>query len=178
MRNSEGADLVIGAGDFCNMRSGLPGAMSLLKDIQRPFVAVPGNAESIEELRDAAHAETTVLHGESVTLSGLTVLGIGYGIPQTPFGAWSCDLSEDAAAELLSPFDHADILVTHSPPFGIADVTSQGKSVGSTAILAAIDRIKPKLVLCGHIHDSWGQEGTVGSSRIVNLGPDGMWFQI
>ena len=51
---SAGADLVIGAGDFCNMRQGLHEAMALLEGMQAPMVAVPGNAESADELRAAA----------------------------------------------------------------------------------------------------------------------------
>jgi Icc-related predicted phosphoesterase len=172
------ADLVIGAGDFCNMREGLPEALNLLSGIAAPMVLVPGNAESAEELRDAAHAGTTVLHGEAAEVGGLRIFGLGYGIPVTPFGAWSCDLDEETAARLLAHCDAADLLVTHSPPKGIADVTSQGRSIGSTAIREAILRIAPRLALCGHVHDSWGQEGRLGDSRVVNLGPAPNWFEI
>lgn len=173
---SRQADLVIGAGDFCNMRQGLPEAMNLLAGIAAPMAVVPGNAESAEELRDAAHSGTTVLHGEAVDIGGLRLFGLGYGVPVTPFGAWSCDLTEDAAAAMLAGCEAADILVTHSPPRGVADVTSAGQSVGSTAIRDAVRRIGPRLVLCGHIHDSWGREGTLGAARVVNLGPAGTWF--
>lgn len=172
------ADLVIGAGDYCNTRQNLAGAMALLKDIKRPFVAVPGNAESIEELREAAHTDMYILHGETLEINGLRIGGIGYGVPVTPFGDWSCDLNENKAAELLAPMSGLDILITHSPPHGVADVTSQGQSVGSIAIKEAIARISPKLVLCGHIHDSWGVEGTIGATRVVNLGPKGRWFKL
>ena len=172
------ADLVIGAGDFCNLRQGLPEAMALLEGMQAPMVAVPGNAESADELRAAAGPGVTVLHGDGCTIDGLKIFGLGYGVPRTPFGAWSCDLSEAFAAELLAGCEKAHVLVTHSPPKGVADMTSAGQSVGSTAIRAAIERIRPRLALCGHIHDSWGKEGRVGASRVVNLGPRVSWFEV
>lgn len=172
------ADLVIGAGDFCNMREGLVGAMSLIGGMKRPFVMVPGNAESAEELREAAHQGMTVLHGDGAEVAGLTLFGLGYGIPVTPFGAWSCDMSEAEAARMLAACEAADILVTHSPPKGVADVTSSGQSVGSTAIRDAVLRIGPKLVLCGHIHDSWGRSGALGDAHVHNLGPTPNWFEI
>ncbi|MSU91304.1 serine/threonine protein phosphatase [Rhodobacteraceae bacterium 2CG4] len=172
------ADLVIGAGDFCNMRAGLAGAMSLLADIRRPMLFVPGNAESADELRAAAHEGMAVLHGEAIDIGGVRIFGLGYGVPVTPFGAWSCDLTEDEAAAALQACRGADILVTHSPPRGIADATSAGASVGSTAIRAAIERIGPQLALCGHVHDSWGRVGSIGGTRVCNLGPTPNWFEV
>lgn len=172
------AELVIGAGDFCNMRQGLDVAMDLLSGIGAPFVVVPGNAESVEELTNAAPPEVHILHGTDVEIGGLRLFGLGYGVPVTPFGSWSCDLTEAAASELLNRCDTADILITHSPPKGVADVTSQGVSVGSEAVRAAIIRVQPQLALCGHIHDSWGTRGRIGTTEVVNLGPTVNWFEV
>jgi Icc-related predicted phosphoesterase len=172
------ADLVIGAGDFCNMRQDLAGAVGLLAGISGPMVLVPGNAESDAELRRAAPENAHVLHGQGVEIGGLKLFGLGYGVPVTPFGAWSCDLPETEAETMLDGCQAADILVLHSPPKGVVDRTSGGISVGSTAILAAIERLQPSLALCGHIHDSWGQSGMVGRTKVVNLGPFANWFDL
>lgn len=172
------ADLVIGAGDFCNARQDLAAALALLDGIDVPFVVVPGNAESVTELQAAVRPGTHVLHGTSVTVDGSTIFGLGYAVPETPFGDWSCDLNEAQAAAMLAACSEADVLVVHSPPKGVADVTSRGVSVGSTAIRDAILRIGPKLAVCGHIHDSWGQEGRIGQTRVVNLGPTPNWFEM
>ena len=172
------ADLVIGAGDFCNMRQDLPGAMALLADMSAPLVVVPGNAESHDELLAAAPEGVTVLHGAGVVIGGLVIFGLGYAVPETPFGDWSCDLSEEQATAMLAPCQGADIMVLHSPPKGIADATSQGVSVGSVAIHDAITRVQPQLAFCGHIHDSWGKAGHIGATRVVNLGPGINWFEL
>lgn len=175
---SETADLVLGAGDFCNHRKGLAEAMEMLAGITAPMVLVPGNAESADELRAAARANMTVLHGEAATVAGMRCFGLGYGVPTTPFGDWSCDLTEAEAETMLDTCEAADILVLHSPPKGIGDETSNGLSVGSIAIRDAITRIQPKLAVCGHIHDSWGTTGRIGRARIANLGPTPNWFDI
>lgn len=172
------ADLVIGAGDFCNHRAGLSDAMAMLAPITAPLIVVPGNAESADELHAAALPNMTVLHGSGTQAGDLTLFGLGYGVPVTPFGDWSCDLTEAEAADMLTPCTAADILITHSPPKGVADATSAGLSVGSTAIRDAIERVQPRLALCGHIHDSWGREGQIGRTRIVNLGPTANWFTL
>jgi uncharacterized protein len=179
------ADLVIGVGDFCAQRRGLDDAMAMLAPVLPKAVLIPGNAESADELRAAADP-ATVLHGEAAERAGLRLFGLGYAVPRTPFGAWSCDLDEDEAEALLGrmrPADGApdgapDILIVHSPPKGVADRTSGGALVGSTAVRAAIERCRPRLVLCGHIHDSWGASGTIGASRVHNLGPRPSWFEL
>ncbi|ASM73277.1 MULTISPECIES: metallophosphoesterase family protein [Roseobacteraceae] len=174
---SADADLVVGAGDYCNMRQDIEGAMALLDGITAPLVLVPGNAESVDELRAAA-PRATVLHGEGLTIGGLRLFGLGCGVPPTPFGEWSCDLDEDTAAAMLQGCDGTDLLICHAPPKGMVDVTSGGISVGSTAIRAAVERAQPKLMMCGHIHDCWGQEGQIGDTRVVNLGPTVNWFTL
>ena len=171
------ADLVLGAGDFCNMRQGLDQAMDLLAGLAAPMLAVPGNAESPEELAAALTPNMTLIHGRSETVDGVTFFGLGCAVPPTPFGDWSVDLSEEEAAALLDTCDGADVLVLHSPPKGVGDQTSAGLSVGSPAIRAAIERIGPRLAVCGHIHDSWGVTGRIGTTEVVNLRPQPNWFE-
>ncbi len=164
------ADLVIGAGDFATMRKGLAEMMALLKPLDGKAVYVAGNAESADELGAATAA--TVLHGSAATIAGLALFGIGYAIPETPFGGWSCDLSEANAEVMLAAMTPCDILISHSPPKGVADIGSGGRSLGSTAVRAAIERAQPRYCLCGHIHDSWGTRGRIGATEIINLGPE------
>ena len=172
------ADLVLGAGDFCNMRQGLDAAMDLLAGLRAPMLAIPGNAESPDELSAALQDGTTMLHATGCQIDGLTFFGLGCAVPPTPFGPWSVDLNEDEAETLLAACDHADVLLLHSPPKGVADRTSSGHSVGSVAIRDAIERIQPRLAVCGHIHDCWGATGQIGTTRVVNLGPTPNWFDL
>ena len=174
---SADADLVVGAGDFCNGRHGLTEAMDMLWTVLDKAIFVPGNAESADELRAAA-GEATVLHGQGCTREGLQIFGLGYAVPVTPFGSWSCDLSEAEAEEMLAGVADCDLLIVHSPPKGVADRSRAGQSLGSTAIRAAIERAQPRLVVCGHIHDSWGKTGQIGASDVHNLGPTVNWFNL
>ena len=65
------------------------------------------------------------------------------------------------------------MLVVHSPPKGHVD-----DGLGSTAILAAIERARPRLAVCGHIHQCWERESRVGETPVRNLGPVGAYFDV
>ena len=172
------ADVVVGAGDYATMRKGLEGTIKLLSAISAPAVLVPGNAESDTELWQACAAwkGAHVLHGQALQLEGAQFFGLGGGVPPTPF-PWSFDLSEDEAAARLESCPDGAILVVHSPPKGYVDEV-HGRHLGSRAILEAIERRRPALVLCGHIHQCWGEEAEIGTTPVVNVGPEGRFFDI
>lgn len=173
-------DIVVGAGDFCIARRGLEDTIAVLSNITVPTVLVPGNSESASELRaacrdwNAAH----VLHGEGGTIENIPFFGIGGGIPVTPFGAWSYDFTEAEAADLLSDCPAGAVLVSHSPPERVVDRDSNGQHLGSTAVRDAIEEKEPQLVVCGHIHGSWEERGTIGRTPVINAGPNGVVWDV
>ena len=168
---SREVDVVIGAGDFASVHRGLEELIDMLVVIETPTVLVPGNNETEDALRGACGGwrAAHVLHGEGVELGGVPFFGLGAGVPTTPW-PWSFDLTEDEAAEMLADCPSGGVLVVHSPPHGHVD---GDRHLGSEAILRAIEDKQPRLVVCGHIHESAGEESRVGPSRILNLGPAG-----
>jgi Icc-related predicted phosphoesterase len=179
VERAAGADVVIGAGDFASVHEGLEETIDALSAIEKPTFLVPGNNETEDALRKACESwpAATVLHGESATIDGTSFFGLGAGIPVTPWD-WSFDLTDEAAAERLAGCPEGAVLILHSPPHGHCDVSGSGEHLGSAAILAAIEEKRPALAVCGHIHESWGAESTVGETRIVNLGPEGREFDL
>ena len=127
-RRASEFDVVIGAGDFGNARRDLRVTIDILKSIDHPSILVAGNNESTEELRDACRdwPSATVLHGNSVKVNGVTFFGLGGGVPVTPFGDWSYDLTEEQAASLLADCPERSVLISHSPPKGAVDVIVAG----------------------------------------------------
>ena len=171
------ADVVIGAGDFASQHSGLERTIEALSAIETPSILVPGNNETDDALRAACEGweAATVLHGEGTEVDGTSFWGVGGGIPITPW-EWSFDVDEGDAAGLLSGCPQGAVLVVHSPPHGHADRMSSGARMGSTAIREAIETRSPRLAVCGHIHDSWGERSLLGDTEIANLGPAGAEF--
>lgn len=173
-------DVLVGAGDFCNAHSGLRRCLEVFRAVERPMVFVAGNNETTEELlaicKEMPFAH--VLHGSAVTIASVTFFGLGGGVPVTPFGAWSYDFTEDQAKGLLRDCPAGCVLVSHSPPKGAVDLSSRGQNLGSVAVRAAVERVRPVLVVCGHIHGSAGQRAMIGQTPVINAGPDGMEWEV
>ncbi len=175
---SADADVVIGAGDFASIHEGLEETIGTLAAISTPTLLVPGNNETEDALREAAAAwrAATVLHGDGTEIDGTEFYGLGAGIPITPWD-WSFDLDDEAAAERLAACPQGAVLVLHSPPQGHCDTNGSGDHFGSEALLRAIEEKRPRLAVCGHIHESWGCESRVGETPLHNLGPKGTWLE-
>jgi Icc-related predicted phosphoesterase len=173
------ADVVIGAGDFASVHEGLADTIEALAAIEAPTVLVPGNNETEEALREAASGwdAATVLHGGSATIEGIEFYGLGAGIPVTPWD-WSFDLDDDAAREMLADCPDDALLVLHSPPQGHCDENGSGDHFGSPALLRAIEEKRPRLAVCGHIHESWGCQSKIGGTPLRNLGPTGTRLEV
>ncbi|GAB4240877.1 MAG: metallophosphoesterase family protein [Acidobacteriota bacterium] len=180
VERSRTADVVVGAGDYATVRRGLAEIIAVLRAIEKPTVLVCGNSETDSELRaacrgwDVAH----VLHGTSLKIAGTVFFGLGGAVPITPFGAWSYDLSEQEAEALLEACPPGAVLVTHSPPKGLLDRSSSGWSLGSTAIRKTLERVRPRLVICGHIHESSGQSLEWNGIPVINAGPKGVEWEL
>lgn len=172
------ADVVVCAGDLASVHRGLEPTVEALAAIDAPTVLVPGNNETDEALRAACSGwdAATVLHGEGAEVDGRAFFGLGAGVPVTPWD-WSFDLTEDEAAAMLGGCPEGAVLVVHSPPKGHVDVTN-GTHLGSEAVLSAIEDAQPAVALCGHIHESWGQESTIGPTRVLNLGPNATYIDL
>jgi Icc-related predicted phosphoesterase len=170
------ADVVVAAGDFGSLHRGVAELIDMLVVIETPTVLVPGNNETDDALREACRGwkAATVLHGEGTEVGGVPFFGLGAGVPTTPW-PWSFDLDEDEAAALLRDCPEDCVLVVHSPPKGHVD---GDRSLGSEAILRTIEERRPRLAVCGHIHECAGQESSAGPTRILNAGPEGRYLEL
>jgi hypothetical protein len=98
-----------------------------------------------------------------------------WGTPNTkPWGHTGAFMEhEGTLAERFSQIPKCDVLISHGPPYGYGDPGRPDKDgtprphVGSIALLDAIHRIQPKLVVCGHLHSGYGTY-QVGPTLVVN----------
>lgn len=125
----------------------------------KEIVLVAGNHDQIfekEKERVPAGLRCHYLEDSAVELFGFTI----YGTPwQLPFwGAFN--LTEEGLSKkyALIP-SKVDILISHSPPYCIADAVGEFEEVvhtGSVSLRKKVFELKPKLFICGHIHCAYG----------------------
>ncbi|CZR68437.1 related to phosphoesterases [Phialocephala subalpina] len=94
-----------------------------------------------------------------------------FGSPMSPEnGMWAFRYNADAATQVWDqiPLD-SDIIVTHTPPKYHCDETGQRRAAGCEGLRHALWRVRPRLAVCGHIHEGRGVERVrwdLGSSNL------------
>ncbi len=136
----------------------------------RPIVWVPGNCDPREAL-DVGRIECAInAHARIVEVEGLKIFGIG-GSLKGPFET-NIEFTEEEFSKIISEnlTGDFDILLLHEPPYMTKVDIVYDKHVGSKTIRALIEEKTPKLVVCGHIHESKNID-YVGESIVINPGP-------
>ncbi|MEM1947029.1 MAG: metallophosphoesterase [Candidatus Caldarchaeum sp.] len=171
---ARGFDAILVVGDITHFGS-VPQAQTLLgklaeTDLDIFFVA--GNCDHPSLLSwNPSNPRITNLHLKKVSFRGLELVGLGGG-NTSPFNTY-VEFTEEQFASMLSrlkPSTSNFILVTHTPPYGVDADIGRGTHLGSKAIREYVERERPLVVCCGHIHEA-RSISTVGRTKVVNAGP-------
>ena len=92
----------------------------------------------------------------------------------TQFRDWAFMATEEEVVQKYQAIPAGvDILVSHQPPAMVGDrfvdvKTKKVEHLGSKVLRAAIVRVQPKVVVCGHIHSGRGV-GPIGPTQVYNV---------
>ena len=159
----ENIDYVLFLGDAVEMPCAAQESADMISLIDSDrILAIPGNIDS-PELVDILDTVSENMHGKGKQIGDLYIAGLGGSNPtifDTPFELQDADIFSrlDAVAK------ERMVLMVHAPAYGFNDVIPSGISVGSKGVLDIVKKYRPKLVLSGHIHESFGrkeEDGTV-----------------
>lgn len=179
-------DVLVHSGDATHV-----GSHSQMTDFSEWFnaleyehkIIIPGNHELVTDRFDIFDAyfdlDVHVLVNREVVINGIKF----YGQPYTPaFGEWGWmyPRNGDEARKIWAEVpDDTDVVVCHGPPLMYGDVTFdyvawqrtrkvQHVHAGCNVQLKRLQQVKPSLVLCGHIHGSYGVWPTEFGTTVVN----------
>lgn len=118
-----------------------------------------------DEIDSIIPAGVTYLNDSAVTINNITI----WGSPITPwFFNWAFNRHRGEAIAkhwaLIPP--QTDIVITHGPVANILDTTTSGHNAGCADLLQKINEIKPKVHICGHIHEAYGVVEKQGTTFI------------
>jgi len=116
-------------------------ALALLGTLPVPVLAIPGNMDGPRAVVEISARGS--LRGPDPILIG----GVSFGGPhnRTP----------------------CDVLVTHEPPLGTLDRMWSGRHIGAAGVRTLMDRFRPRVLTCGHVHECPGIE-RVETTLVVN----------
>jgi Icc-related predicted phosphoesterase len=129
-------------------------AKEFLTAFDVPVLVVNGNCDTHEVVDVIRGMDQLNLMGSCKEFSGVKFAGLAYP-PRNP--------------DYEGP---VDVLLTHEPPRGCNDEVPPGRNIGSEVVKAVAERLKPRLLLSGHVHEARGI-CALGETLCVNPGPAG-----
>jgi uncharacterized protein len=169
-------DFVVCCGDFSNFGSGIKNVLSSFNKLNKKFYFIPGNHEESLDLLELVKSYPNCISFHEQTFIEGNYLFLGYG-----GGGFAQEDEQFRKVSRQWYGEHKDkkiVLVTHMPPYATKlDLLEMGH-VGNKDYLNFIRRIKPKLAISGHLHETVGAMDKIDRTQIVNPGWDGMVIEL
>jgi len=148
-------DLVVICGDITQFGPGEL-ARNFLEQIPIETLAVTGNIDTKDVSKSINDSNAVNIEGKKVIKKGIAFIGIN-----------GVDSEQMRIALEKKLIDNTSILVSHEPPYGAQDKAFLGKHQGNQDLRGIIEKYRPRLVLCGHIHEDPGFS-SINETIVVN----------
>ncbi len=173
-------DLVLLGGDIVEPWMDIKGIIKPFKDSGIEVLMVHGNHEQpfdIDVLSEVYGKGVYNLHSYYKLFGDVVIVGLG-GAEMMPFGV-SDDDTFNRVKEALGKFKNKKrILLTHEPPYYTKIDNLGWTRAGSKRLRELIESYKPDIVLCGHIHETFGLTDYIDNTKIINAGRKGVILEI
>lgn len=169
-------DLLVTAGDFTQFEGNLGFLLKKLNALGKKILLIPGNHESSHSLKEAVKIYPYCLYFHRQAFKVGEYVFLGYGE-----GGFSLEDSEfrKLARHWYGEYQKQKVIfVTHAPPFGTELDRLGNRYVGNKDFRSFIERIKPVLVICGHLHEAAGRISQLGETKIINPGWEGLVIEL
>ena len=175
----EKVDLVILCGDLTMRDESTENIIGPFVKRKEKVLLIPGNHETVATADFLAELYGVKnIHGYSVKYKDVGLFGCG----GANIGMFQ--LEEDEIYGLLKKgFDkikeiQKKIMVTHVHPEGSKMEKFTKVFPGSSGVKKAIERFKPDILLCSHVHEAEGIEEMIGNTKVINVGKKGKIIEL
>jgi len=168
--DDENVDLVVLAGDLTFAEQSTKNIVGPFIKKNRKVLLVPGNHEAVATVDFLADLYgATNLHGSSILHKNVGFFGcsganIGmHQLPETEI----YNLLKKGFQKVKD--SKVKIMVTHVHPSGTLMEKLSNFVHPSTGVRKAIDKFKPDILFCSHVHEAEGIEEKIGKTKIINV---------
>lgn len=175
----EKVDLVVLCGDLTFGEKSTANIIGPFVKKKQKVVLIPGNHETIATADFLAELyDVTNLHGYYIKCKDVGLFGCG----GANIGLFQ--LSEDELFNSLKRgFEGVKdmkkkIMITHVHPKDSLMEKFTNIFPGSNGIKKAVQRFKPDILLCSHVHEAEGIEEKLGKTRVINVGKEGKIIEL
>jgi len=172
-------DFVVCAGDISNFGRGLIAVLDKFDKVGKKFYLIPGNHETDEMLRKVGKEFKNVInfHRRAIKIENYVFLGYGEG----GFALEDAEFRKVARGWYSKYKDQKVVLITHGPPYNTTIDYLEfipTKHVGNKDYRRFIQRMKPKIVICGHLHETANLIDEIDGIKIIHPGWEGMVIEL
>ena len=175
LKSTGSVDIVVLSGDITQKGnySTAESIVSVFLDSGLRILAVPGNMDTEEVIR-LLEDKRINLHEKNSIVGNIGFIGLGGSVKtlmNTPLEIPEAEMEQALKRSYDDIKETAvKVLITHTPPKGSSlDRVFAGIHAGSVAVRNFIENNKVDLCICGHIHESGGEE-IINGCRCVNTG--------
>ena len=173
----EDVDLIIIAGDFTWGSQPAKDIISPFMKHNKPILAIHGNhdPDTMSSELEQVYKGLIDLHTKHHIHNKIGFFGTG----TTDWGFYEDEkqvYKELSKAHIKIKDLKKKIMIAHCPPEG-SKIELLGYP-GSRGIRKAIDKFKPNVLICGHIHEGGGLIEKIGKTKIINVARKPTIFEI
>ena len=175
----ENVDLVILCGDLTLFEQSTKNIVGPFINKKKKVILIPGNHESVATADFLAELYgATNLHGYSVKHKNIGLFGCG-GANVGPFMTDESEIMTllEKGYEGIKGM-RKKIMVTHVHPSGTMMEKFSDFIPGSKSVRKAVEKFKPDILLCSHVHEAEGIEERIGKTKVINVGKSGKIINI
>jgi uncharacterized protein len=153
--NSHHPDVLVVAGDIFNYLHPDP-VLELLNEMGAPVLAVRGNSDPVYVSRYfKAYPNICLLNANRMTFNGISFAGLSGTIP-VPFRSRIAFREKHLMEKIRPMIDSETVFIAHPPPYGTLDRVGKRFHAGSALLRDLVFQTRPRLLICGHIHEDTG----------------------
>ena len=174
--SKEDIDFLVCAGDISVFGRNLRYLLKQLNKLSKKVYLIPGNHESDNMFKEVLKDYKNCINFNRRVFRINDYIFLGYG-------GGGFDVEDPNFRKIARHWygkykGKKLVLVTHGPPANIKIDKLGNRHVGNIDYRKFIERIKPKLVICGHLHETAGTKDKIDKTQIIHPGWKGMVVEL